>query len=281
MEMTNFTTKISSTNKDLQLPHCMQLQTVHCLGIAMVLSWFFLCLKKKNTTTEWNHYLDFFQVSYNTLLKATDGFSWKHLVGVGSFGSVYKVVLVTPSNRAHVTPMVLAAVKVFDMLHRGASKSFMAECEMFRNIGHRNIVKIITACSSVDFRGNDFKALVYEFMDNGSLEEWLHPTIGTQNPPKNLSLLERLDVAIDVACALDYLHNHCETPIVHCDLKPSNVLLDSELTGHVSDFGLARFLSKTDIISANQTSSRGSVSYVAPGKLSLYSAVFPVSFCPR
>nr|XP_028945149.1 probable LRR receptor-like serine/threonine-protein kinase At3g47570 [Malus domestica] len=141
----------------------------------------------------------------------------------------------------------LVAVKVFNLLRLGASKSFIAECEALRNIRHRNLVKIIIVCSSVDFNGNDVKALVYEFVDNGSLEEWLHPPTGTEelgdHVPKNLSLLQRLEIAIGVACALDYLHNHCETPIVHCDLKPSNVLLDKELTGHVSDFGLARFLS--------------------------------------
>ena len=60
----------------------------------------------------------------------------------------------------------------------------------------------------------------------------------------NLSLLNRLNIAIDVANALDYLHNHCQTPIVHCDLKPSYVLLDDEWIGHVGDFGLARFPSQ-------------------------------------
>ena len=169
----------------------------------------------------------------------------------------------------------LVAVKVFNLLRHGASRSFIAECEALRNIRHRNLVKIITVCSSVDFHGNDFKALVYEFMDNGSLEEWLHPPTGTEelgdHVPKKLSLLQRLEIAIGVACALDYLHNHCEMPIVHCDLKPSNVLLDNELTGHVSDFGLARFLSQvTSNVSAiqSQTSSvgiRGTVGYAAPG----------------
>ncbi|PRQ56407.1 putative protein kinase RLK-Pelle-LRR-XII-1 family [Rosa chinensis] len=108
-------------------------------------------------------------------------------------------------------------------------------------------------------------------MDNGSLEEWLHPSTGTgevTEVPKILSLIQRLNIAIDVASALDYLHNHCETPIVHCDLKPSNVLLDGDLTGHVADFGLSRFLSEpTMSVSGNQSSSiaiRGSVGYAAP-----------------
>ncbi|KAM1115513.1 hypothetical protein TB2_038088 [Malus domestica] len=252
------------------------------LGIVMVFSYFFLCLSRKkrkeiSLSTLGNTIL---QVSYATLLKATDGFSDANLIGAGSFGSVHKGVL-DDDDKAQ-----LVAVKVFNLLRLGASKSFIAECEALRNIRHRNLVKIITVCSSVDFHGNDFKALVYEFMDNESLEEWLHPPIGTEelrdHVPKNLSLLQRLEIAIGVACALDYLHNHCEMPIVHCDLKPSNVLLDNELTGHVSDFGLARFLSQvTSNVSAiqSQTSSigiRGTVGYAAPGiyMLVIYFIIF-------
>ncbi|XP_058006829.1 probable LRR receptor-like serine/threonine-protein kinase At3g47570 [Hevea brasiliensis] len=120
----------------------------------------------------------------------------------------------------------------------------------------------------VFYSWNDFKALVYEFMANGSLEEWLHqkPTAEeTQATPRSLNLLQRLNVAIDVACAVGYLHHQCETPIVHCDLKPSNVLLDNDMTGHVGDFGLARILSEA--APASQTSSvgaRGTVGYAAP-----------------
>ncbi|KAM5555360.1 hypothetical protein ABKV19_023324 [Rosa sericea] len=232
------------------------------LGVAMVLSLFLLGKKRKETnlSTLGNFVL---QVSYASLLKATNGFSSANLIGVGAFGSVYKGTLGDDK--------VVVAVKVLNMLHRGASKSFMAECEALRNIRHRNLVKISTACSSIDFGGNDFKALVYEFMDNGSLEEWLHPSTRTgevTQTPKILSLIQRLNIAIDVAIALDYLHNRCETPIVHCDLKPSNVLLDGDLTGHVSDFGLSRFLSEpTTSVSGNQSSSigfRGSVGYAAP-----------------
>ncbi|KAK9191314.1 hypothetical protein WN943_019926 [Citrus x changshan-huyou] len=199
------------------------------------------------------------RVSYENLFKATDGFSLENLIGAGSFGSVYKGVL---NHDDHET---LVAVKVLNLQHRGASKSFMAECQALRSIRHRNLVKIITSCASVDFQGNDFEALVYEFMVNGSLEEWLHP-----NPeaPRNLNLLQRLSIAVDVASALDYLHHYCETPIVHCDLKPSNVLLDGELTAHVSDFGLAKFLPEaTNNLSSNQSSSvgvKGTVGYAAP-----------------
>ncbi|GKV21181.1 hypothetical protein SLEP1_g31181 [Rubroshorea leprosula] len=155
-------------------------------------------------------------------------------------------------------------------LHRGAFNSFMAECEALRNIRHRNLVKIITSCSSIDFQGNDFKALVYELMPNGSLENWLHSSsqetnIG-QSRVQNLNLLQRISIAIDVASALDYLHHHCVEPIVHCDLKPSNVLLDNDMIGHVADFGLAKFISESKML--NQTSSsvgvRGTIGYTAP-----------------
>ncbi|XP_070664463.1 probable LRR receptor-like serine/threonine-protein kinase At3g47570 [Malus domestica] len=281
-------TNLCSLVANLKLPKCKSKETkkrrlsrslklilplvfgLTLLGIAMVFSYFFLCSsRKKRKEISLSTLGDtILQVSYATLLKATDGFSEANLIGVGSFGSVYKGVL-DDDDKAQ-----LVAVKVFNLLRLGASKSFIAECEALRNIRHRNLVKIITVCSSVDFHGNDFKALVYEFMDNGSLEEWLHPPTGTEelrdHVPKNLSLFQRLEIAIGVACALDYLHNHCETPIVHCDLKPSNVLLDNELTGHVSDFGLARFLSQvTSNVSAiqSQTSSvgiRGTIGYVAP-----------------
>ncbi|CAI0415781.1 unnamed protein product [Linum tenue] len=205
------------------------------------------------------------KLSYQRLHKATDGFSTANLVGVGSFGSVYKGVL-DDKNGATI------AVKVFNLERRGASKSFKAECEALKNIRHRNLVRIVTVCSSVDYRGNDFKALVYEFLANGSLEEWLHPVRSivqrTGHLPRSLDFLQRLNVAIDVASALDYLQHQCQTPIVHCDLKPSNVLLDDDMTGHVGDFGLARFLSSLDKRSfEGRTSSvgvRGTVGYAPP-----------------
>ncbi|XP_059639143.1 probable LRR receptor-like serine/threonine-protein kinase At3g47570 [Cornus florida] len=89
---------------------------------------------------------------------------------------------------------------------------------------------------------NDFKALIFEFMPNGTLESWLHPNQSVQQDPKGLDLIQRLNIAIDVASVLDYLHHQCDTTIVHCDLKPSNVLLDNELCARVGDFGISRFL---------------------------------------
>ncbi|XP_074281501.1 uncharacterized protein LOC141606313 [Silene latifolia] len=188
------------------------------------------------------------KVSYSMLLKATDEFSSSNLLGSGTFGTVFRGIIDTK----------MVAVKVLKLQQQGASKSFMAECKVLRNTRHRNLVKIITVCSSTDFQRNDFKALLYEFMPNGSLDKWLHES-------GNLSLLQRMNIAIDVAQALNYLHHENDIPIVHCDLKPSNILLDDEMVAHVGDFGLAKFFAQPG--SLNQSSSigvKGTVGYAAP-----------------
>ncbi|CAN7091182.1 unnamed protein product [Brassica rapa subsp. narinosa] len=200
------------------------------------------------------------KISYGDLRNATNGFSESNMVGSGSFGTVFKAFL--PSGENDVV-----AVKVLNMQRRGAMKSFMAECTSLKDVRHRNLVKLLTACSSIDFQGNEFRALVYEFMPNGSMDTWLHPE-DVKEPSRALTLLERLNIAVDVASALDYLHVHCHEPIAHCDLKPSNILLDDDLTAHVSDFGLARLLIKFDQESffSQLTSAgvRGTVGYAAP-----------------
>ncbi|XP_021725409.1 probable LRR receptor-like serine/threonine-protein kinase At3g47570 [Chenopodium quinoa] len=155
---------------------------------------------------------------------------------------------------------MVVAVKVINLEERGAAKSFMAECETLRSIRHRNLLKIVTVCSSTDFQGNDFKALVYEFMTNGSLHQWIFMDARV----RILSLLHRVDIAIDVASALDYLHNGCGTPIIHCDLKPSNILLDNDMVAHVGDFGLARFLLRATANNSSSIAVKGTVGYAAP-----------------
>ncbi|KAK9743095.1 hypothetical protein RND81_03G216900 [Saponaria officinalis] len=191
----------------------------------------------------------FMKVSYDMLLKATSGFSSENLLGSGSFGSVFKGILDGKT----------VAVKVLNLQHRAASKSFITECKSLRNIRHRNLVGIITACSSIDYSRNDFRALIYEFMPNGSLDRWLNGILG------NMSLSQRVVVAFDVAHALNYLHHECETPIVHRDLKPSNILLDQDMVAHVGDFGLAKFLTQPQ--HPNQSSTigiGGTIGYAAP-----------------
>ncbi|KAL5569986.1 hypothetical protein UlMin_026561 [Ulmus minor] len=199
------------------------------------------------------------KVSYKALLEATNRFSPENLIGAGSFGSVYKGILDGEEK--------LVAVKVLSLQNKGATKSFMAECKALRNIRHRNLVKILTSCSSVDYKRNEFKALVFEFMENGSLEKWLHNENENNNQSRRLSLLQRLDIVIDVASALHYLHDQCEQPVIHCDLKPSNVLLDKDMIAHVSDFGIARLLSSTKVSTGKKSSTiglMGSMGYTAP-----------------
>ncbi|XP_071718417.1 LRR receptor-like serine/threonine-protein kinase EFR [Rutidosis leptorrhynchoides] len=191
------------------------------------------------------------RVSYNQLLKATSGFSISNLIGEGGYSSVYKGIIENDDR--------FVAIKVLHLQVRGAYISFTRECEAWRSIRHRNLLKIITSCSGVDFRGNDFKALVYEFMPNGSLYDWLHSSASTSR----LNLIQRIKVLIDVASALDYLHNECPKTIVHCDLKSSNVLLDDDMVAHVGDFGLARFIGE-DSYQNNSTGFKGTIGYAPP-----------------
>ncbi|CAN6812553.1 unnamed protein product [Brassica oleracea] len=233
--------------------------------VFVLLRWFRKGKKNHITNNPTPSTLEVFHemISYGEIRNATDGFSLSNMIGSGSFGTVFKALF--PADNKVV------AVKVLNMQIRGAMKSFMAECESLKNIRHRNLVKLLTACSScIDFQGNEFRALVYEFMSNGSLDMWLHPGEVEEifRPSRTLTLLERLNIGIDVASMLDYLHVHCHEPIAHCDIKPSNVLLDDDFTAHVSDFGLARLLLKFDQESFfNQLSSagvRGTIGYAAP-----------------
>ncbi|KAL5547761.1 hypothetical protein UlMin_002992 [Ulmus minor] len=196
-------------------------------------------------------------VSYEELQQATGNFSRENFIGEGSFGSVYKGFL---------REGIAVAVKVLNAQMKASWKSFEAECEALRNVRHRNLVKLITSCSSIDFKNKEFLALVYEFLANGSLDDWIKGKRKKENG-EGLSFLERLNAAIDVASALDYLHHDCVVPVVHCDIKPSNVVLDEDMTAKVGDFGLARLLlEKSDgQISISSTHVlKGSIGYIPP-----------------
>ncbi|TYI07958.1 hypothetical protein ES332_A10G262900v1 [Gossypium tomentosum] len=139
----------------------------------------------KPTTTHVENSL--LRLSYQSILRATNGFSPQNLVGLGGFRSVYKGIL-------EVNGAVIA-VKVLNLLNHRASRSFLVECEALKNIQHRNLVKVLTVISGIDYQGNDFKALVYEFMENGSLEDWLHSSVGMNEPEtmRNLNFIQRLN----------------------------------------------------------------------------------------
>ncbi|CAL5076479.1 unnamed protein product [Urochloa decumbens] len=199
-------------------------------------------------------------VAYNDILKGTDGFSEANVLGKGRYGTVYKGTL---ENQA-----ISVAVKVFNLQLSGSYKSFQAECEALRRVKHRCLVKIITCCSSINHQVQDFRALVFEFMANSSLDRWIHSNFEGQNGQGALSLSQRLDIAVDIVDALDYLHNGCQPPVIHCDLKPSNILLNQDMRARVGDFGIARVLdestSKHPMNSNSSIGIRGSIGYIAP-----------------
>lgn len=181
--------------------------------------------------------------SLRQIQQGTDGFSQANLLGSGSFGSVY---------RASFEKGVVVAVKVFNLELENAGKSFKTECEMLSNLRHRNLTKVISACSNLDF-----KALILEYMHKGSLEQWLY------SKAYFLDIMQRLDIMIDVASALDYLHCGYLKPVIHCDLKPSNILLDRDMVGRVTDFGITKLLGEDQSIVHTQT--LATIGYMAPG----------------
>ncbi|MED6173596.1 hypothetical protein PIB30_061098 [Stylosanthes scabra] len=201
------------------------------------------------------------KVSYGELHHATNGFSSSNLVGTRNFGTVYKGTLV------HFERPI--AIKVLNLQTHGALKGFLAECKALGKIKHRNHLNILTCCSSVDYKGKDFKAIVFEFMPNGSLESLLHNTIeDSESANLSLNFVQRVNIALDVAFALDYLHNDSGEAIVHCDVKPSNVLLDDEVVAHLGDFGLARLIhgaaSRSSSGQASSSTIKGTIGYIPP-----------------
>ncbi|KAM7481714.1 hypothetical protein LguiB_006297 [Lonicera macranthoides] len=252
---------ISGPNRQKKLrTHFVVLITIaSIILIIMVLSSLYCWFKKKRIVKILGTFIgeSLLNVSYENLLKATNRFSSENLVGAGNFGMVYKGIL---------NEEIVVAVKVFNLQRQGASQSFLVECEALRNVRHRNIIKIITSCSSIDFQRNDFKALVYEFMPNGSLNSWLHPSQEAECGPnecRTLKFQQRIKIAVDVACALEYLHHSYGSTIIHCDLKPNNILLDGDMVAHIGDFGQARLLLQNSDQS-NTGGIRGTIGYTAP-----------------
>ncbi|KAL8192652.1 hypothetical protein R6Q57_027837 [Mikania cordata] len=186
--------------------------------------------------------IEWTRVSYYEIVRATESFDESNLIGKGAYGSVFKGKL---SNGEDV------AIKVFDLLSEGALKSFNVECEVIRNIRHRNLVRIISSCTNLDFR-----CLVMEYMPNGSLEQWLY------SHNNHLILEQRLQILIDVASAMEYLHHGQPNPIIHCDLKPSNILLDEEMHARVGDFGIAKIFGEKEF--KIRTTTLGTIGYMAP-----------------
>ncbi|WCJ42955.1 Receptor kinase-like protein Xa21 [Euphorbia peplus] len=211
--------------------------------LVVILIWY--CKKKSRLSNRQRHFLPLAtwqRISIHELNQATSKFDEVNLLGKGSFGSVYKGMLFDG---------MFVAVKVFNLDVEGAFKSFDVECEVLRKIRHRNLVKIITSCCTTEL-----KSLVMEFMPNWSLEKWLY------SHNYFLNTLQRLNIMIDVASALEYLHHGTAESIVHCDLKPNNILLDEDMVAHVTDFGIAKLVGGDQPVI--QTMTLATVGYMAP-----------------
>ncbi|XP_024523559.1 G-type lectin S-receptor-like serine/threonine-protein kinase At1g34300 [Selaginella moellendorffii] len=173
--------------------------------------------------------------SYEQLEVATNHFSCK--LGAGGFGSVYKGVL---------PDMTVVAVKTLEGAASHGEKQFKAEVATLGRVHHVNLVKLLGYCAEGSHR-----LLVYEFLSNGSLDQECSDLWGT-----------RYSIALGVAKGITYLHEECYDCILHCDIKPQNVLLDENFCPKVSDFGLAKLTDKERALDV--TTIRGTRGYMAP-----------------
>ncbi|XP_006650869.2 G-type lectin S-receptor-like serine/threonine-protein kinase At1g34300 [Oryza brachyantha] len=183
------------------------------------------------------------QFSYRELQRSTKGF--KEKLGAGGFGAVYRGVL---ANRTVV------AVKQLEGIEQG-EKQFRMEVATISSTHHLNLVRLIGFCSEGRHR-----LLVYEFMKNGSLDAFLFGDA----PGGKMPWPTRFAVAVGTARGITYLHEECRDCIVHCDIKPENILLDEHHNAKVSDFGLAKLVNPKDHRHRTLTSVRGTRGYLAP-----------------
>ncbi|KAF3528749.1 hypothetical protein DY000_02036581 [Brassica cretica] len=191
---------------------------------------------------------------------ATRGFSDENVVGEGGYGVVY---------RADFSDGSVAAVKNLLNNKGQAEKEFKVEVEAIGKVRHKNLVGLMGYCADTAQR-----MLVYEYIDNGNLEQWLHGDVGPVSP---LTWDIRMKIAIGTAKGLAYLHEGLEPKVVHRDVKSSNILLDKKWNPKVSDFGLAKLLgSETSYVTTRVMGTFGYVSpeYASTGMLNECSDVY-------
>uniref|UniRef100_A0A0E0NBW4 non-specific serine/threonine protein kinase n=1 Tax=Oryza rufipogon TaxID=4529 RepID=A0A0E0NBW4_ORYRU len=193
-----------------------------------------MLLRRKKLQDHLSWKLTPFHILHFTTTDILSGLYEQNWIGSGRSGKVYRVYA---GDRASGGRMV-AVKKIWNTpnLDDKLEKDFLAEAQILGEIRHTNIVKLLCCISS-----SDAKLLVYEYMENGSLHQWLHQRerIGAPGP---LDWPTRLQIAIDSARGLCYMHHHCSPPIVHRDVKCANILLDHNFRAKMADFGLAKIL---------------------------------------
>ncbi|KAJ4704925.1 Receptor-like kinase [Melia azedarach] len=185
------------------------------------------------------------QLTFSEVVHITNNFSKSNVIGDGGSGIVYKGVL--PSGQ-------LVAVKKLGKARDQGSREFLAEMEAIGSVKHNNLIPLLGFCSL----GGE-KLLIYEFMVNGSLDIWL------RNKPGELQALDwdiRLKIALGTARGLAFLHHSIVPPIIHRDIKASNILLDHKFEPRIADFGLARTLSVCGTHVTTEIA--GTFGYIAP-----------------
>ncbi|XXG83081.1 hypothetical protein AAC387_Pa10g0923 [Persea americana] len=180
--------------------------------------------------------------SYSRVKKITKNF--KEKLGEGGYGSVFKGKLSTGC---------LVAIKMLKTT-KGNGQDFINEVATIGRIHHVNVVRLLGFCSEGSKR-----ALIYEFMPNGSLEKYIF----TEENRNSLSWNEMYQIALGIARGIEYLHQGCDMRILHFDIKPHNILLDEKFTPKVSDFGLAKFYPTEESL-VSVTAARGTMGYMAP-----------------
>jgi len=176
--------------------------------------------------------------TFKELVEATRNFNEE--LGRGSFSIVYKGII----------DMTSVAVKKLDKLFQDNDKEFQTEVNVIGQTHHRNLVRLLGYCNEGQNR-----ILVYEYMSNGTLASFLFT-------PLKANWRQRFNIAYGIARGLVYLHEECCTQIIHCDIKPQNILLDDQYNARISDFGLAKLLLINQ--SHTETGIRGTRGYVAP-----------------
>nr|ASM47238.1 lysm-containing receptor kinase 4 [Parasponia rugosa] len=186
--------------------------------------------------------------TYEEMFSSTDGFSDSNLLGNGTYGSVYYGLL----HDQEVAVKRMTATK---------TKEFLAEMKVLCKVHHTNLVELIGYAAT-----DDELFLIYEYAQKGSLRNHLHDLQTKGNT--SLSWIMRVQIALDAARGLEYIHEHTKAHYVHRDIKTSNILLDSTFRAKISDFGLAKLVGITSEGESTTTKVVGTFGYLAPEYLS-------------